>query len=250
MAKPQLFVIASDLHYPEVHSPTWSAFLSFLKQNRPDGFVFLGDQFDNHSISTYTAGKPGQQVKDSFVEEERGFKRDVLDPLDKLLGSKCEKVYILGNHDDRTNDLNDLFPQLRGCFDRPKNLRLKERGWNVYNLGEIYKHGKLHYVHGESLGGQYHARKALDLFCRSIVYGHLHSPQSFTKILPQDETQKWTSQCLPILGRTNPDYLQGKPNAWTNGWGVVEYHPNGNFNLYSVICSKGVAAYGGRFYRG
>lgn len=250
MPKPERYVVVADLHYPDVHQPTWDALWKFLEDDPPQGFVFLGDQFDNHSISHWTNGKPGQRFKRAFVDEERGFDREILKPLDGLLGKKCKKVWVVGNHDDRERELDDLYPELEGCFDRPTNLNLNERGWSVFKLGETFKYGKLYYVHGEALGGQYHSRKAVDLFCRNLVYGHLHSPQSFTKILPQDESQKWTAQCLPILGKTNPDYLEGRPHAWVNGFGVVEYHGEGLFNLYPVVVSRGRFSYGGRIFGG
>lgn len=250
MANSELFVVAPDLHHPFVHEPTWDCFLSFMEYHRPRGFVFLGDQFDNHSISHHTAGKPGQREKRAFFEEERSFERERLKVVEKLLSKGAQKVWFEGNHDAWTKDLDDAYPELQGCFDRPTNLRLRERGWTVRDLGQTWNYGKLYYAHGESLTGQYHARKAVDTWCRNLVYGHFHGPQSHTKVLPQDQTQKWTAQCLPILGKVNPEYLEGRPTAWTNGWGVVEYHEGGMFNLYSVVCTKGVASFGGKVFRG
>jgi hypothetical protein len=248
--KPATFVIAADLHFPKVHRPTWRALLSFLSQNTVSGFVFLGDQFDNQDISHHTKGKPGLRRRGRFHLDEVEFDAQILKPLEALLPKTCRRWWIEGNHDNWSLELGEEQPELEGKLYRPDNLRLVDRGWNVIALGKTFRVGKLWYGHGETLSGQAHAKKAVETFCRNLVYAHFHAPQSFTKVLPQDQSQKWQAQCLPILGQTNPRYLEGKPNSWVNGIGIVEYYDRGFFNLYSVVASDGVFAYGGKVYRG
>jgi len=243
------FIIAPDLHFPKVSWSTWKALLSYVKHNPVSGFIFLGDQFDNHDISHHTDGKPGQRVKGRFALDEAEFEAQILTPIEQLLPKDCVKVWIEGNHDQWANDLGDKYPELIGKFNRPENLHLSKRGWKVLPMGKTFKYGKLFYAHGESITTQYHAKKAVETFCRNLVYGHFHSPQSWTKVLPHDETQKWMAYCLPILGKTNPDYLENRPTSWINGFGIVEYHGNENsFNLYPIICTNGRFSFGGKVY--
>lgn len=248
----ELWVAGYDLHYPKVDKPTVKAMHDFIERNEVDGFVFGGDQFDNQCISHHTKHKPGLRERGAYKRDEAGFVRDCLDPLDDMLGD-AEKVWIVGNHDDWEQDLVDENPEFDG-WQRTESLSLADRGWNIIPCGEGYKRGKLLFIHGDSLSGVgnqatvTHARKALDVYAGNVVYGHMHSPQMFTKVLPYDTTQKWQAHCMPILGHTNPTYLKNRPTAWLNGFGIIEFHKNGMFNVYPVVVVNGKFVYGGEEY--
>lgn len=250
MVKTELWVCGYDLHYPKVNWPTWNAMLDFIRQNKIDGFVFGGDQFDNQCISHHTKGKPGLREKAAYKRDEDGFKKKILEPLESALGG-AKRVWIVGNHDNWEQELVDEAPELDG-IQRIKTLPLSN--WEVSEFGKRFRHGKLDFVHGEAAtgvgnqGSVMHSRKMVDLFCTNVVYGHMHSPQSFTKVLPFDEKEKWQAYCLPILGDTNPSYLHNRPTAWLNGFGIVEFLSSGCFNVYSVVVVGGKFVFGGKVY--
>lgn len=247
--KPELFVIAADLHFPKIDRPAWRCLLDYLSRNKVAGFVFLGDQFDNQDISHHTKGKPGLRRRGRFHLDEVEFESQILTPLEKVLSRGCKRFWLEGNHDNWSLELGEEQPELIGKLYRPDNLKLADRGWTVVPLGRAFRYGKLWFAHGETLSGQNHSKKAVETFCRNLVYGHFHSPQSWTKVLPQDQSQKWMSQCVAVLGDTNPSYLEGKPHAWVNGFAIVEYHGSEKtFNLYNVVVSKGRASFGGVIY--
>lgn len=247
--KPDLYVIASDLHFPKVNRPSWRCLLDFISRNKVSGFVFLGDQFDNQDISHHTKGKPGLRRRGRFHLDEVEFESQILRPLEKLLPAGCKRIWIEGNHDNWSLELGEEQPELIGKLYRPDNLTLADRGWKVVPLGRAIRIGKLWYAHGETLSGQNHAKKAVETFCRNLVYGHFHSPQSWTKVLPQDQSQRWMAQCLPVLSDINPAYLEGKPNSWVPGFGVVLYHgPEKAFNLYPIVVTNGRCAFGTEVY--
>jgi hypothetical protein len=52
----------------------------------------------------------------------------------------------------------------------------------------------------------------------------------------------------PILGKLNPEYVRNSPTAWVNGFTLVEFDPNENFNCYPIVVSNGQFAWGGRVY--
>lgn len=246
--KPETFVIAADLHFPKVNRPAFRALLDFLSKKPVAGFVFLGDQFDNQDISHHTRGKPGLRRRGRFHLDEIEFEDQILKPIEALLPKKCRKYWIEGNHDNWSLELAEEQPELEGKLYRPDTLKLAQRGWSVIPVGKTFRVGKLWYAHAETLSGQNHAKKAVDTFCRNLVYAHFHSPQSFTKVLPQDQSQKWTAQCVGILGECNPSYLEGKANSWVQSIGIVEYYNEGLFNLYNCVITKGKFAYGGVVY--
>jgi predicted phosphodiesterase len=242
------FIAVSDIHWPYVHKPTIKLILSLLGDIQFDGFVFLGDQFDNSVISHHNKGKNLLKPRGSYYAEETSFDKEFLRPVEQLIGDG-KKIWIKGNHDHWETQYVEEFPELEGKIERDISLKLEERGWEVVECGKSYTYGKLTYLHGETLTGAQHAKKALEVFCTNVLYGHFHSPQSATKVLPHNQTQKWSAWCSPIAGDCNPYYMRNKPSGWVNGFTLIEYTRNGNFNLYPIITSGNEIAYGGKIYK-
>lgn len=246
-----MYVCAYDLHYPKVDWPSWKALMQFLEENKVDGFIFGGDQMNNDSISHHTRGKPLLRSTGEYKKDEKGFIQKILDPLDAVL--EGEKIWIQGNHDYWEQELIEHQPELDG-IQRQHAFELDARGWNFIECGDHYKHGKLTFIHGEQLTGignqtpAYPSRRAVEAYCSSVVYGHLHSPQTFTKVLPHDNTEKWMAFGMPTMGNINPGYLRNRPTAWLNGFGIVEFAPNGNFNVHTIITAGGKFCFGGKVY--
>lgn len=251
--KSKLFVALYDIHYPLVDWPTFEAALDFLRQNRVAGLVLGGDQFDNQNLSHHTKNKPLLRSRAGFLNEVRGFDEDILKPLERILSKDTKKIYIIGNHDDWTDQFIEENPEFDG-IQQHKLLNVEKRGWIVVTCGDDYRHGKLTFIHGEQLSGfgnqtpMGHAKKAVEGYCRNVLYGHLHSPQLFTKSLPHRDNDKWQAQCSPIIGKTNPDYLRKRPTAWLNGMTIIEFQSDGSFNCYLVNIVRGRFAFGGKIY--
>ena len=255
-----LWVACYDLHYPKIHKPTWTAILDFIAKNNDKiaGFIFGGDMHDNQEISHHTTGKPLLRPPGSYALHTEGFDRFILSPLESILPADAKKVWIEGNHEFWVNQLIERQPELQGTLERPLLLNLVARGWEVLPLGAGKNLGKLLVVHGEGLTGIgnqasiYHAKRAVESFCCSVLYGHLHSAQSYTKVLPHNTRDKWIGYSSPAACSTNPDYLQNRPTAWVNGFVIVELHEpekkNSNFNTYPIIVSDGMFSFGGNIY--
>lgn len=242
-----------DIHYPLVHRPTLNAILDFLSKNPVDLLVFGGDQFDNQNLSHHTKGKPLLRNRAGFLKEVRGFDKEILKPIEGCLPKHCKRIYICGNHDHWTDQFIEENPEFDG-IQQHKLLNVENRGWDVVSCGGDFTYGKLTFIHGEQLGGfgnqtpQFHAKKAVEGYCRSVLYGHMHSPQLFTKNLPFRDRDKWQAMCCPIVGETNPQYLRQRPTAWLNGFAIVEFQEDGSFNCYLVNVVDGRFSYGGKQY--
>lgn len=256
--RPNIWVCAFDIHWPKTHKPTLNAMLDFLSKNKAKiaGFYFGGDQLDNSEISHHNAHKPLYKPAGSYERNTKGFEAAILEPIEALLPKSATKVWQIGNHDDWELQFIESHPEFEGSIERPELLKLARRGWEVVPCGSGFKLGKLTLIHGETLSGVgnqasgYHAKKAVETYCGSVLYGHMHSPQSFTKVLPHHQTDKWQAQCSPILGATNPGYLRNRPTAWLNGFTLVEIQENGNFNIYPIIVVNGKFSFGGETYGG
>jgi predicted phosphodiesterase len=248
------YVVLADIHYPKTDTPTLNAIKDFLSKNKVDGLVYQGDQLDFESISHHTKGKPLYRLRNGFMNDVRGFDREVLTPIDALLKPECERVWIDGNHERFAADLVEEQPELEEVVDYKAILQLETRGYKCIPLGHCFKIGKLNVIHGEVLsgignqGGIFPSRKAVELYAGNVLAAHTHAMQLFTKISPVEHTQKWQGAVNAIVGKTNPSYLRNRPTAWSQGFAIVELHPNGNYNLYLVNIVNGIFSFGGILY--
>lgn len=253
ISKPNLWIAGYDLHFPKVHKPTLNAMLEFIARNRGKiaGFIAGGDFLDNEEISHHTSGKPLFRPTGSYLRNHKNFQAQVLDPLHAVLPRTAERVWLTGNHEKWSEELVESQPELKGLVENHLLLDVEGQGWQYLPCGERFKLGKLSVIHGDQIAGSANvAKKAVDLYAGSVLFGHFHSPQSHTRVLPYDISQKWIGVCAPCLGTTNPGYLRNRANAWLNGFVVIELHPNGNFNIVPIITSNGMFSYGGVLYGG
>ena len=51
-----------------------------------------------------------------------------------------------------------------------------------------------------------------------------------------------------MLCELNPVYVRNKPNAWVNGFSIIELQDTGDFNVLPVVVSDGKFSYGGQLY--
>lgn len=255
-SKPNTWVCVYDIHFPKVHKPTLDVLLDFLSRNSEKiaGFVFGGDMLDNEEISHHTSRKPLYRPTGSYLRNHREFQSQILDPIQALLPKGIPKIWIDGNHEHFADQMVEVQPELQGLVENHLLLDVERQGWTYIPCGQRFKLGKLSIIHGETLSGTgnqasaFHAKKAVDLYAGSVLYGHSHTCQSYTRILPHDISQRWISQCSPILGRANPKYMRNAPNSWVNGFVIVETHSNGDFNIIPLVVSNGVLSYGGEEY--
>ena len=91
MLKVKTYIVLADIHYPKIHKPTLSAVLDFLDKNKVDGLVYQGDQLDAENISHHTKGKPLYRLRNGYLNDIKGFERDVLLPVEKLLTKATER---------------------------------------------------------------------------------------------------------------------------------------------------------------
>lgn len=254
MSKPSLAVAVHDTHWPKTNMAALRALKSFLSQNKVDTFIFGGDQLDLECIAHHTKGKPLYRTENAYLRDINGFDENVLKPVEQLLQKDTKKVWIIGNHERFEHDLREEQPEFGDLVNHVKLLKLEQRKWEVVPLGHAYKLGKLSVIHGEVLtgignqAGAFPSKKAVEIYASSVLAGHTHAPQSFTRISPVNHTAKWMGWIAPTLCNTNPGYLRNRPTAWLNGISLIESWDNGNFNLYPCIISKGRFAFGGRIY--
>ncbi|MCA1840035.1 MAG: metallophosphoesterase, partial [Actinobacteria bacterium] len=252
----QRFVGLWDLHYgyerkgghktPLHDTKALGIALDFIRDFKPDHVILGGDILDCGSVSHHNHGKPGATEGLKLLTDATELKAKLIDPIDKLV-PRAKKVYIVGNHEDWLNDLEQQIPALEGIINVQSLLKLNKT-WNVVPQGEAYKLGKLVFVHGDQIKGGVHAAKwAVDTFGRNIFFGHIHTHQSYTKVSALD-LHGHTGTAVPCLCKKNPNYGGGSPNRWQQGF-LYGYQDETSFNAYVVTIVDGRAFVNGKLYR-
>lgn len=258
MKKIEKTILLPDIHHPYHDKESWRLAKKFTKWFQPDRIVLLGDALEMRAINHWKKEHgnlrhfEGLRLLDDYQE----FIKDVLEPLERAC-PEAEKIYLGGNHEDWAYRLVDQFPQLEGIIEPENGMKLDKRGWkwipyiNIDKAGNIrpgkMKIGKLTITHGHYTN-KYHASKNTEIYAKSIVYGHTHDIQSYTKVHEEDPGDYHTAQSIGCLCNKSPSFMQGRPNRWVHSFGVLYTRHDGSYNLYVPVIIKGQFVFAGKLF--
>jgi hypothetical protein len=249
------FISLFDLHYGyerrnghkvALHDEkAMSIALQFAKDFKPDNIILGGDMLDCGAISHHNKNKPGRTEGLRILADAQELGERFIRPLNALGASN---VYIMGNHEDWLNDVEEELPGLGGLLHINRLLPLD--GWTVIPQGEYYNLGKLTFAHGDQLsGGEHIAKAAVITFERSIRFGHFHTYQVYTKTTPIDVKLGKTGMAVPCLCTKSPKYGEGKPNRWVQGVNFGYVFPDGTYSDYVALITNGKMVANGKVYK-
>lgn len=234
-------VVANDIHLPKQNIKALSCLFKSIKLLKPSGITLNGDIGDWGTFSRHTRfSAPKCHWNDSqyYQESLKDYSavNIFLDTIQKIAPG-ARKRYNFGNHEIWVDDFIDESPRIRyEKFSLQERLSLHKRGYEVQQYGKFTNLGKLRVTHG-LYTGQHHAKKHVDMMGASILYGHLHDIQVYSKVTPEDVSHMaWCNGCLCNL---NPEYLRSKPQNWNHGFAVVYVWPDGNFQVDIIRINKG-----------
>ena len=249
--KETRFLAWPDTHLPYQDDKAVGVALKILSWYRPETVIILGDFLDCAPVSHWlnqnsrNRTKEGLRLKDDYTQANK--------LLDKITSYGCKHlVYLEGNHEDWIKDAIERNPEFDGMIDLSIGLKFDERrarGLNITQLeyGKCWGLGKLWFTHG-TYTGVLHAKKHVEAYSRSIVYGHLHDVQLYVKVSPIDVQDKHMGLSLGCLADKNPKFMENKPNNWVHAVGIGLSRADGSFNIDPIIISKGRASYAGKTF--
>ena len=236
-----------DLHYPYYSRATFDLILRVIKDEKPTEIIFHGDQIDNEAVSHWLENKPrlleGKRLKTEYL----AFNRQILQPIINA-NPRAKIVWIMGNHEDWTQQELDKNPRFEGLIEIENILQFKDRDIEIIPLNDFYKFGKLNCIHG-FYHNQYHASKTVNAFNSSVIYGHLHTLQVHTKVSELDNNDFHAAYSMPCACNLKLRYNKGKPTKWVNGFAITYLKPDGGFNTYPIIVCKKSLIWNGKFYQ-
>jgi 3',5'-cyclic AMP phosphodiesterase CpdA len=214
----------------------WSVFLQSAQIIKPDFMVVIGDFMECTSVNSYQWQKKKRPPLEYTLDEldmEYEAASEYLDQLDKVVGKKCQKIFLEGNHELW---IDNLFVENKHTDPRfrPENgMQLAKRGYKYYKHGTWIQIGKVNLNHGTMAKGVNHPRSMLNNHGGNLIYGHTHDLQKAAKATLGGVQ---TAHSCGFLGLKDKDFLRGATTNWEHGFMTLHTHKTGYFTpkQYSI----------------
>lgn len=245
-------LILPDAHTtPERNFERFKALSRYIITTQPDNIANLGDFGTYDSISAWNKNRK-LTLEGQRFEAEIEAANKALDLIEseiskfnvvKSKGKKAQyrpfKLFIKGNHEDRIDRYLDENPQMQGLINHDKLLKLNERKWlaidykdDYYIHGTAFTHAPIHNG-GQAISGKYVCAKALDLYSKSVIFGHTHRLQIDSRRSKGDNLRiAMTSGCFFDI---DPQYAKGSPKEYWKGIHRIVHTNDGQFEIVDQI---------------
>lgn len=252
MTKIHTEIVINDIHIPNENKKAVNCVIQVIKDLQPDGITLNGDIGDWSTFSRHNRFiAPKQYWNDTdfynVSEHEYNALNNFLDRITKA--SQNSRVrFANGNHEVWVESFVSESPKTRKeIFGISQRLKFKQREFEVYKYNSFMKLGKLRVTHGIYTGNN-HAKKHVEAMGTSILYGHLHDIQVYSKVTPEKVSHMgWCNGCLCNM---NPDYLRNRPQNWNHGFAIVYVWPSGEFQVDLIRINEGKCVVQGIEYIG
>ncbi len=251
----ETWIIVPDIHASvrgEHDADALATVAEFMESRRFDGYLNLGDLIDFSIISSHNIGNL-KAVEGGRILEEYRVADAILTQHEKIIRTnnpKAKMVYLEGNHEYRIQRYIEAHPELEGMLEVDKVLNLAKRriDWvRSWSKGELFRLGNCSFHHGLFCNDT-HAKKMVQRFGRSILYGHTHDLQIYSSHgYPADNVLIGAS--LGCLCRIPQQYLRGAPTRWAQAITIFEYDTSrGDFWFHPIRLNNHKIIFDGRIY--
>lgn len=240
-----LLLSISDTHSGFLCPFTWHAFLSSIRDLRPDGVAFVGDTLEGGTISRHPQipnwsmdiqtefdfqWEMARQVRffhngDFFIcGGNHGIDRWAMyftQTAKELAGVRSLRI-------DKMMGLSEFDVKLMqgGTMMSPEGTENDEHGFLMFDTLRVH--------HGTFLG-KHPARKELEAAGRSGLSGHAHRSDQAWGCTEKDKGLVWMSLpcgCTELAARA---YIKAGNKGWQSGFGLTRIFPGGQVRQYPIL---------------
>lgn len=235
-------IVIPDIHFPLEDKPAINCVLKAMEIVKPNIFICLGDVGEWESVSHWRykrRKRPPLEYILPEIDKEVSAVNKGLDLFDKALSGKVDKYMLEGNHDDWLNHFCEEHPYLTKQYSFERACKLKKRKYKYYPYGKYLQIGKLYFYHGGHFTTIHHTRQHALNLGKNIVYAHLHDIARASVTHVDGAHGAFALGCLKDMRAETNFWLKGRKHNWGHAFGVVNWHPDGNFRLDVVDIHKG-----------
>lgn len=235
-------LIVPDQHAISTHPNDRADWLGqFLKDQKPDVVVNMGDAADMPSLSSYDKGKRSFQGKSyrKDIDAHLDFQERMWDPIKKTKKKLPYRVILEGNHERRCERALDLSPELEGTigfkdfkFDDyyDEIIRYKGDTPGIFKLEEIlFAHYFITGVSGRPAGGEHPAHTLITKNKISSVAAHSHLFDYCTQTNIDGKT--YNGLVVGCFQDYTNDWSGNIGELWRAGITVLTNVENGDFDM-------------------
>lgn len=223
----------------------WLAFLSAIRDLKPDGVLFNGDIIDAVVISRHPK-VPGWTPD---LQDELNFQKEMFRQVREVHDGD---LFSTGGNHDLVDRLAMYLTQVSAALAGLDNLRidnlmgLDEFDVKLFHGGSIVSpegtedardgylmFGSYRVRHGSKLG-QSPALNELRSAGRSGQSGHVHRSSLAFGTTERDEGLTWMSVPMGCRHEVGRSYIKGA-TGWQRGFGYAEIYPDGGVHQYPVV---------------
>lgn len=205
----------------------------YVKEQKPDVLIHLGDHWDMPSLSSYDRGKKAFEGRRYKSDIEAGNKAMDLFTKQYRGTVDCEEVFLIGNHEERIERAVEADAVLEGVIGY-QDLNLA--GWNVVPYRKVIERNGVAFCHyfynpmtGRPWSGQ--ASSVLKNVGQSFVQGHRQGLDIALQQLPSGKRRRGV-----ICGsfyQHDESYLGPQGDHW-RGLLVLHEVRDGDFDIMEV----------------
>tara|TARA_R110002020_G_scaffold298499_1_gene514352 strand:+ start:4474 stop:5253 length:780 start_codon:yes stop_codon:yes gene_type:complete len=247
-------IVTPDKHFPLHDQKAINVVCKAIEIVKPTAYVDLGDTGEWEHFSThYWKGRSAKPMEDliPLLDKDINAVNKGMDQIDKSLDKvDCnERHFVQGNHEVWLDKFVTRYPYL-DKYRTETALRLDKRGYDYhpYNRKKLLKLGKLRFTHGK-FTSKYHSFKHLDVYGKSIMYGHTHDLQRHTKTYEGGTISAWSLGCLKDI-EADEDWLGGRLTNWNHAFAIVDIYSDDNFIVEIVEIINGKTSLWGNLIEG
>jgi len=247
-------VVTPDKHFPLADMAAINVVCKAIELVKPDCYVDLGDVGEWEACSHWKWKKKKRPPLEYIIDDVDRDIVDVnkgMDVIDEALDkANCKNKYITeGNHDDWMNRFVEENPYLKS-YTFKNAVKLDERGYTYYPMGEYLKLGKLYLYHGHHFASMHHAKNHLNRLGTNLMYGHHHDVQMASVTNMDGVKSAYSIGCLKDMSSDKNAWLNNKKHNWQHAFAIVDFYDEGRFTVDIVQIIEGKAMVWGNLMDG
>lgn len=247
-------IVTPDKHFPIHDKKAIKVVCKAIEIVKPDIYIDLGDTGEWEHFSThFWKGRNAKPMEDLIPLLDKDVKAvnrgmNIIDKSLDIAGCK-ERHFVQGNHEVWLDKFVTRYPYLYK-YKTENALNIEERGYEYhpYNRKKLLKIGKLRFTHGKYTS-KYHAFKHLDMYGKSVMYGHTHDLQRHTKTYEDGTISAWSLGCLKDI-EADEAWLGGRLTNWNHAFAIIDFYKDGNYNVQIVEIINGRTSLWGQLIDG